>query len=47
MRAASHTASLPLLSELSQSCLKKIEQNNIPMYTDKSQNDKDLLKKME
>ena len=33
IRAASHAASLPLLSELSQSCLKKIEQNNLLLCT--------------
>jgi aminoglycoside/choline kinase family phosphotransferase len=46
IRAASHAASLPLLSELSQSCLKKIEQNN-PLYADKGPNDAIPNKKME
>jgi N-acetylmuramate 1-kinase len=38
LRAASHAVSLPLLSELSQLCLKKIEQNNL-LYADRSPND--------
>jgi aminoglycoside/choline kinase family phosphotransferase len=47
LRAASHAASLPILTELSQSCLKEIERNNLPLYAENSPNDEAFLKKME
>jgi aminoglycoside/choline kinase family phosphotransferase len=46
-RAASHAALLPFLTELSQSCLKEIERNNLPLYAENSLNSEAFLKKME
>jgi hypothetical protein len=47
LRAVSHVASLPLLTELSQSCWEVIEKNNISLHTENSPNDVVFRKKME
>jgi aminoglycoside/choline kinase family phosphotransferase len=47
IHAASHVASLPLLSELCQLCLKNIEQDNLQLRVDSGSNDASLNRKEE